>query len=261
MRIYFDSASEYAARSRATCLGYQIRLLQAELGDTRHGAEWASVVFTQNVDYVPPRGKGERPRWVVSTDRLGKLTEASTRTLISVIPHEQVHDYQRRAEAVLPRWFAEGHATWASAKVVRRLNPSIADEDLRKAAHDLAASTTDVSLASWGSVRPKREAIMRQVSAEDQARMKADPAYTPRGTFTFTAADFLDDESNMGARYAGAWNVFRALEARHGHLAVRAWVADVTAAAGRPSASVLSASLQKHFAESLDELLAKSWQH
>lgn len=256
--IYFDERSEAAARSRAACLGAQLPLLQDQLDDRRENAEWASVVFTQNANYVPPRSKGTKTRWIVNTDPVSRLSSLAERMVISVIPHEQVHDYQTRAGARMPRWFAEGHAKWVGTKVTEQLNQGAADANRATAAVDLATSDAALDLKTWGSVRPRREAILRQVSEEDRARMETDPTFTPSGTFKFTSDDLIGDESNMQARYAAAWNVFSGLESRHGAAAVRRWVAEVTSTPGMLSDAKLAASILEHFDESMDDLLTKA---
>lgn len=255
LKVYFDETSEPAAWSRAACLGYQLQLLAAELGDTRRDAEWFSVVFTQDADYIPPRGADQKARWTIEVAPDGGLSALSQRMVVITMPHEQVHDFQKRAGAIPPRWFGEGHATWVGLKITEILDPAAAQADRERLARDRAASTAPLNLAQWGSVRPRREAIMRQVSAEDRARMAADPAFMPTGTFRFTSADLIGDESNMPARYGGALAAFDRLEARHGASAVRAWASELTSNSGPVRPDAVSASLETAFGASAEALL------
>lgn len=255
MLIYFDKGSEGVARSHAACLGAQISRLKTELGDDRRDAEWASVVFTQDTKYAPPRGTGIKTRWIVHVDRAGRLPVRLKQLITSVIPHEQVHDFQTRFGSQTPRWFAEGHAQWVGAKVFASIDPVAARADKRKRLADLTASTVPPNLAEWGSIRPRPEAILRQLSPEDRVRVKTDPSYSPSGTFTFTAEDLVGDESNMQTRYAASWSVFDDLEERHGAKAVRTWAVEVTSVPGRVTPEMMARSVQRHFGESLDHLL------
>ncbi len=256
MRVFFDDGSERAAWSRAACLGRQLELLTTALGDTRSDAEWFSVVFTQDADYIPPRGPDDKERWPILIAADGGFPDMSQRMVVVTMPHEQVHEFQNRAGATSPRWFSEGHATWVGLAITEQLDPAAARTDRDRLAGDLARSTTPVNLAQWGSVRPRPEAIMRQVSSEDRARMQADPSYMPSGTFSFTSADLIGDESNMLARYAASLKVFEELEARHGARAVHDWAREVTTGSGRITPDVLAESVSTHFGERLDDLLA-----
>ena len=262
MLVYFDAASEPMARSRAPCLGAQLNLLREELGDTRIRAEWESVVFTADHAYVPPRGADVRTRWLVHTvpEQLeGGVTAFSDpqRKVLRVIPHEQVHHFQARDEARTPRWFAEGHANWVEVRVADRLKEGEGQASRAETLAKLGTANGPVNLAAWQMVRPKREAIMRQVSAEDRARMEADPDYTPKGSFTFTMDDLEGDESNMLARYAASLLVFEELEERHGADKVRDWAFEVTAQPGTVTSEMLARSVGRWFGEDLDTLLAE----
>ncbi|MGB7408925.1 MAG: hypothetical protein WA908_10505 [Pontixanthobacter sp.] len=257
MRVYFDAASEQIARARAPCLGMQLNLLQAELGDTRNNAQWNAVVFTSDAKYAPPRGVDHQTRWVMRTDVIDAEVANIETMLLAVIPHEQVHEFQTRIGVGLPRWFSEGHATWAAIRIYNSLRPGLAAEKRDERIAKLEQSVTPVDLSRWTSVRPKREAIMRQVSPEDRARMEQDPDYSPTGSFTFTMDDFEDDESNMEARYGAAMLVFEGLEKRHGAAAVRDWAKAVTASANRVDEVRMAQSVREHFGEDLDVLLSE----
>jgi len=134
-------------------------------------------VFTQNPAYIPPRGEGVQPRWKVDVQPDGSLSPAGRVMVVSTIPHEQVHAYQARAGARLPRWVAEGHATWIGDKIAALLDPAIAQTQHQLRIDDAAKGKGPLNLAQWGSRRPKREAVLRQVSPEDRARMEADPTF------------------------------------------------------------------------------------
>lgn len=227
MTVFHDAASTDAAWARAACLGGQIGLLAEATADNRKDARWFSVVLTSDAGYVPARD-GADTRWVVATQRDGRLSEESQRKLLAVIPHEQVHAYQKRAEARTPRWFHEGHAEWLGRKVVAVIAPQVGEDDARRNDAALRASKTPVALGRWGGVQVKREAILRQVSEQDRKRMAAEPGYMPPGPFSFGPDDMESDESNTIARYQAAWTLFRDLELAHGAGAVRAWVEALT---------------------------------
>ncbi|MFD1787469.1 hypothetical protein ACFSC3_07780 [Sphingomonas floccifaciens] len=255
--VHYDPASESIARARAACLGRQLELLRGLTGDERQGAQWYSVVFTNAANYSPPRGPSEVARWTIETDAAGRLTEAGQRTLTAVLPHEQVHLFQYRMQALPPRWFLEGHASWVGLKVSDRIDPAAAAADRRLKAEGAAKSKGQpLNLAGWGSVRPKREAIMRQVSDEDRARMMRDPNFAPSGSFRFTADDLIGDESNIVARYHAATALFERLEREHGAEAVHAFARETTATAGRVTANRMDELVRKHFNIGADALLA-----
>lgn len=255
MLVYYDAISEAAARARAACLGAQLALLEREVGDDRRDAEWDSVVFTADRAYAPPRADAARTRWPVHTSADGGLDDAAHTLVVHVMPHEQVHEYQTRAGARLPRWFAEGHATWVGLKVEARLDPESARAEILKNEADLSGAVPPLDLAGWGGMQVKPEAVLRQLSPEDRARKLADPSFQPSGTFRFGPDDLISDESNTSARYAGAWKVFVGLEQRHGADAVKAWVAEVTASSERLTPAALVASAQARFGEDIAPLL------
>lgn len=250
MTVYHDPASEAAAHARAACLGSQLALLAQAVGDQRRDARWASVVFTTDPDYIPPRD-GVDTRWTVATTQAGGLDKASRRKVVAVIPHEQVHDFQKRAGAETPRWFHEGHAEWVGRRVTAVIDPEMGERLADQGSADLAASTTPVDLMRWGGISVKPEAILRQVSAADRERMMADPTWSPPGPFTFGPDDMQSDESNMAARYQAAWTVFDAMERAHGGVVVRDWVRDVTSAEGRVSADAIQETAKTALGEDI----------
>lgn len=253
MTVYYDALSERAARSRAGCLGLQLRLLAPLIPDPRPDVVWFATVFTTDPDYVPPRNAGET-RWTVPVASDGALDAAGEKRISSTMPHEQVHSSQRRNGAVTPRWFHEGHATWVGLKVTAAIRPDLAEDEIA-GYEDALTQATSLALAKWGGISVSREAILRQVSAEDRARMETDPDYSPPGPFAFSPDDFVSDESNMTARYGGAWKVFTGLEARHGAEQVRAWAADIMARSDRVSTEDIVAIAQSRFGEDITSLL------
>lgn len=257
MLAYFDAASEAMARSRATCLGAQLTLLQTELGDTRKGAQWDSVVFTSDKDYAPPRGAGITSRWLIRSDGNADDINDPQKMIIATIPHEQVHEFQRHAGASLPRWFDEGHASWAGLRVSSLLQLSVAKADREERLAQLSTAQGAINLAQWGSPKIKREAILRQLSEADRKRMLSDPNFFPAGaSFNFTSDDFESDQTNSAARYAASLMVFDGLEKRHGAAKVRAWALELILMEGQITNEIIAATVKQHFGEDLDTLLA-----
>lgn len=128
----------------------------------------------------------------------------------------------------LPRWFAEGHANWVSFHVAEKQNPEFFAQMEQELTNKTAAERTNggpnfrVNLANWGGMMVKREAIHRQANAAEQAKMDADPLYTPVGPYQLQPGDITSDESNLAARYLLAWQLF-------GHLESQIGVANTTA--------------------------------
>jgi hypothetical protein len=233
MSAYYDASSKQAAWSRAACFGAQLRLLEQETGEGWHGGRWASVVFTTDKSYVAP-ADGSNKRWTILTQADGSLSENSKDMVVVTMPHEQVHAYQSRLGAITPRWFHEGHAEWIGRNVSAIIAPVQAAARVAEYAAALEASSTPVALVDWGGIRPKREAIMRQVSPEERRRMQQDPSYFPRdgGPYRFGPGDIVSDESNTVARYQAAWQVFDRLAGNSGQIAIQQWVAALTAKPG-----------------------------
>lgn len=256
MHIFFDDNSEADARRYAGCLGTQLNLLADELGDEREGAQWASVVFTADLNYIPPRGEEIKTRWVIFTDPKAFEGERPRPMVIETLPHEQVHDFQSRNGAIAPLWFDEGHATWVGLRITGMLDAEAARLDREERLAALRSADRPVNLGGWGQRIVKREAILRQVSPEDRARMESDPDFYPKGgSYTFTMNDFETDESMADARYAAALLMFEGLEQRHGAEKIRRWVLDVTSTPGEVTEDQLATSVESHFGEELSDLL------
>ncbi|MCX8477433.1 MAG: hypothetical protein MT490_16715 [Sphingomonas sp.] len=232
MKAHYDAVSARSAWARAACLGAQLRLIGDETEEAWPSGQWFSVTFTADPAYVPPRDARDR-RWTVVTRPDGTLGAEGENMAVVTMPHEQVHAFQKRAGAQLPRWLEEGHAEWISRKITARLAPAAGQVDARRHADALAASTTPVELSKWGGVSVTRDAILRQASAEDRKKMEADPAFVPPGPYKISSGDLTSDESNIQARYEAAWRVFENLERAHGASKVQSWVRDLTATGGR----------------------------
>ncbi|MFA6219246.1 MAG: hypothetical protein WC692_05655 [Erythrobacter sp.] len=255
MHVYFDPPSEATARQYSSCLGTQLDLLAAELRDEREAAQWYSVIFTSDQDYVPSKNSGVKARWIISTDPAAPRWYRPHAMVLETMPHEQVHDYQSRNRAKLPLWVLEGHATWAGLRITTLLDPQIGQSKREETLSRVDLTAMPAKLADWGDRRIKREAMLRQVSPEDRAKMEADPAYIPNVPFRFTLDDFESDESRTLERYAASLLIFEGLEERHGADRVRRWMAEITATTGNVSKDMLAASIMKHFGEELAELL------
>lgn len=255
MHVYFDPQSEATARQYSACLGTQLNLLAAELLDERESAQWYSVIFTSDQDYAPSKSSDVKARWIISTNPSAPRSSTPQAMVLETMPHEQVHDYQTRNRTKLPLWVLEGHATWVGLRITTILDPKIGQSKREETFSRVDLTAVPAKLAEWGDRRPKREAMLRQVSPEDRAKMEADPAYIPNVPFRFTLDDFESDESRTLERYAASLLIFEGLEQRHGADKVRQWIAEITATSGNVSKDQLAASIKMHFGEELDELI------
>lgn len=250
MKAFYDAKSADSAWARAACLGAQLRLIGDATGQAWRDGQWFSVTFTADPAYIPPRDASDH-RWTIQTRPDGTLGAAGQRMLVVTMPHEQVHAFQKRAGAQLPRWLEEGHAEWTSRKVVARLAPGEGRTDVQRYAEALAASTTPVELGKWGGVSVKREAILRQASPEDRRKMEADPSFVAPGPYKLGPGDLVSDESNITARYEAAYLVFDSLETAHGAATVQAWVKGLTASGGRATPERVEETGRLAFRENL----------
>lgn len=252
MTVFYDEASQATAARYASCLDAQLRLLHQKTADRRDNARWASVVFTRDAAYVPPRD-GSDTRWTIQTRADGAIDAEGLTRLVVTIPHEQVHAFQRRAGAITPRWFHEGHAEWVGRQVTRHISPLHADRHAADAHNALTATSAAVDLDRWGGVAVKREAMLRQLSPADRRRAEADPSFVPAGPFSFGPDDLESDEANAPARYQAAWQVFEALAEGSGDAPVRDWVREVTEASGRVAITQLEETAVSNFGRSLPD--------
>ena len=255
MYVYYDAASEPVAHSWAACLGTQLALAMDALQDDRTGAEWQSVVFSRDADYALPRGEDMVTRWLVYTGEPEAGRSGMNELLLATMPHEQVHAFQGRGGGIRPRWFSEGHASWAGHRLTRAIAPAQAANLRAQQLRNLRDH--EIDLANWGFPQPRREAIMRQVSEADRVRMEEDPTYVPQGSYTFLPEDFESDESLTDARYAAAWMVFETLEARYGFDRISAWVAELTDTSEWLNNDLIAKSLDEEFGEDLYALLGE----
>jgi len=229
--LFREPADAAMAEAAAGDLAKAYRIVADAVGVDADDVQWAQVSFSRDRDYQPPRHQGV-PRWNVPVDPSGALGSAGRTSLYVTVPHEQVHTLQERFGA-LPRWFSEGMATWAGLKAAQALQPDVASDKRAALERELAAHTPPLKLTSWGALRVKPEAILRQVTEEQRAKMASDPSYVPPGPFSFGPGDVESDESNTGARYAASLAVFDAIESQAGSDAVRAWIAAVGQQPGR----------------------------
>ena len=258
LNVYYDRASRDHALTYASCLGSQLNLLQKELRDERANAQWFSLAFTADPDSVPRAKPGEKPVWIANTHPEAQRASSPVPFIVKTLSHEQVHSFQARNNTVFPLWFAEGHASWTGLRIARMMNADLAIAERERIAARARTQEFPEDLRTWGMRRPKRTAILRQVSNEDRRRMNSDPSYMPPGPFTFTPDDFESDETNMSAKYEASLRIFEALERRYGTEKTNDWVVAMLALAGRVSdADVLAAAIDI-FGQDIEPLLSAS---
>ncbi|MEW6371494.1 MAG: hypothetical protein AB1584_11210 [Pseudomonadota bacterium] len=233
VRIYHDPGLAAAAASKAACLMGLLDLVAAVVPEAPRGIAWSPMVITTNANYLPPRRDGEL-RWLNVFASRG-WTPDTIGFLIEVLPHEEVHLVQNSSGIKLPRWFAEGHADWASLQVMTLARPDLARAARERRMSDLPKLDAP-RLGAWGGLRVKPEAIERQLSAQDRARRAQDPSYNPPGPFRFGPDDLVQDNADELGRYGAALALFDGLERRHGRAAVQAWVSAVFA--GKDAAQI-----------------------
>lgn len=225
--VYYDAVSKQVTEESIPILSAFYKEI-ADLTAVDAGkVGWASVVFTKDKKYTPPRGGSSDERWAVLVDETGKLGEQGINELYRIIPHEQTHYLERTFIPSSPRWFAEGLATWVGLKITERSKPELARTERAKNKAERAKINAPLKLAGWGSLVIKKEAIWRQVTPEVRARMEKDPTYSPPGNFSFEQNDFVNDESNTPARYAASLELFEELEKRAGRKRLQSWLRSV----------------------------------
>lgn len=240
-RLYYESGLLPAAQAKATCIGGLLSLLGPEIPDSRTNIQWASVALLKDENSAPAKLiKGRH--WNINLPD-STWTPKSTKNLILVIPHEEVHqsqDDQKKAE--LPRWFAEGHAEWVGLKVTGQVRPDYANEE-REDYLEKSKSSTSLNLQSWGGIRPKKEAIERQLSPQDRDKLASDPNFRPNVAFTFGPDDFTFDNDNELGRYGASLSIFLYLEEKYGVAMVRKWVSAVLSSPNKGQAVTLAKSI------------------
>ena len=223
--VYFDPTDKDVADAAAGDLATAYRIVAEAVGVSAAQVTWAQVAFPRDPRYQPPRHQ-ELTRWTVPLDPDGTLGSVGKSALYQLVPHEQVHSVQRNFGR-LPRWYAEGMATWAGLKATSVLAPHIEAERRAILARERRDATEPPNLMEWGGISVKPEAVLRQMTPEQRERKAADPSYSPPGPFSFTPDDFVSDESNTGARYAASLALFEAIEAEAGTEKVTAWIVEV----------------------------------
>jgi hypothetical protein len=249
VRIYHDPDLADAASSKAACLMGMLDLLSTRLAHLREPMRWSPMVLTHDANYIPPKRDGEL-RW--HTHFHSTVWEpANLRFLHYVMPHEQTHLGQTTHGLQLPRWFQEGHAEWAGLQVTEHVAPAAAAAQRAERAKEFGKLAAP-HLGAWGGVRVKPESIDRQLSAEDRARRKNDPTFTPPGPFNFGPDDLVEDDGNEAGRYGAALALFTGLEQRHSQAAVHGWVRAVLES---KNAALIVPLAQKLLGEDLTPLL------
>jgi hypothetical protein len=256
IRIYYEPAAQKLAERYLPHLLRMIREVAAFSNVDAGRVLWASVVFSANADYVPPRTGGE-VRWSVLATNAGELTREGETMLFSTLPHEQVHAVQKVFFDNTPRWFQEGQAAWVGLQVSRRLGvrPGLSEEWRSGAIGAAAAMQTPLNLAGWGGMQVKPEALLRQMSPEDRARKLKDPGFRPTGPFSFKPDDLISDESNTLARYGGALRFFEQVRARYGRRRMDAWIKAVWKEPKQPGTPRLLELARHHLGEDVTEML------
>lgn len=242
-RVLFDAASEAAARRSIPVLAGFYRNIADLVAVDPATVPWADVLFARDADDLLIDRKEGRVIWRIGTVG-GKLDEAALRRLYVTIPHEQVHATQ----GDLPRWYAEGQAEWAGLRVTRRSMPEMEQTERATLAEALAATKAPLSLAAWGGVRPKIEAILRQLTPEQRTQFLEDPGSVPLRAMSFGPDDLVSDESNSMARYAGALALFEQIEGKAGRAALQGWFKAVRRLDG-PTDSARIAQLANEFTD------------
>ncbi|MDP3939276.1 MAG: hypothetical protein Q8R92_14225 [Deltaproteobacteria bacterium] len=221
-RAYYDAAVEHVARTYIPTIAALCREAAMLVAVDPGLVDWSAVAFVQDSGYVPPRRSGE-VRWNVLVDPSRHLGPVGERDLYQTLPHEQVHAIQSTLGSEPPRWFAEGMAEWAGLHVTQRRAPVLAQERRTELRNAYESLSEPLNLSGWGGVTVKREAILRQVTPEQRARMETDPSYSPPGPFRFGSGDMISDESNALARYGASLALFEMLEKTAGLDRMRAW--------------------------------------
>ena len=220
--VYSEPSDVLIVKNNSAPLILAYRSLAGSIGVDPSSVKWSEVVLTRDENYTPPRDKEEVVRWPVPLTSTGMLESLGREQLFSTIPHEQVHAIQK-VFGELPRWFSEGMAEWAGLRATKLVAPTLYEKRKKQLDAALELSTTPAALKSWGSVKPKPEAIIRQLTPEQKQRMASEPGYFPPGPFTFGPDDFISDESNTLARYAASLRVFEEIERSSSLEAMQTW--------------------------------------
>lgn len=224
--VYSGQSDIPIVKNNSGLLSIVCRSLASSIGVEPGTVQWSEIVFTRDENYVPPRDKEAVVRWSVPLSKTGVLESIGREQLFSTIPHEQVHAIQGPFGEI-PRWFSEGMAEWAGLKATKLVAPDLYAKRKEQLDAAMASATAPLALKSWGGVKPKPEAMLRQLTPEQKQRMASDPGYFPPGPFIFGPADFISDESNTLARYAASLRVFEKIEQASSIAGMHAWFQSV----------------------------------
>jgi hypothetical protein len=168
IRLYHDAPLQALAEQKVRCLASLLGLLPPSIPDQGRNIAWRAMVITRDPAYAWDRSKHE-VRWLLRLPD-GKWEANADQFLLALMPHEEVHARQTALGAArLPRWFEEGHAEWAGLHVTALVRPALAQAERRKML-DAKVKHGAIDLKSWGEIRVKREAILRQLSPADRPR-------------------------------------------------------------------------------------------
>lgn len=217
-KVYFDAASASAAKDSIPILASMYRDLSNFADISPDKVKWDDVLFARNSDGLVVANKP----WDMDVDADGRLSEEGTRSLYVTIPHEQTHATQDRIQKI-PRWYAEGQATWVGILATEKRAPESARAERDRLTAALKESTTPVALHSWGGLIVKKEAFIRQMTPEQRIKFEKDSILPLGGHWKFGPDDMISDESNTTARYAAAFKIFERIERESDRKALQAW--------------------------------------
>ncbi|WP_449446119.1 hypothetical protein [Thermomonas brevis] len=224
--VYRASNDAQFVQENSASLITMYREISAIIGVNPGAVSWSEIAFTRDENYVQPRDKEGVARWVIPLTMDGTLGAPGQQEMFLTIPHEQAHAIQK-AFGELPRWFSEGMAEWAGLKATKLVAPLLYADRKNKLNAAMKSPAAPTHLKSWGGVKPKPEAIFRQLTPEQKERMAKEPGYFPPGPFTFGPDDFVSDESNTFLRYAASRQVFETMESESSPEAMREWFSAV----------------------------------
>lgn len=221
-QVYRDANDLKAAESVSAELSKVYEILADTFGLAPNEVIWSQVALSRDPNYEPPR-HDNLTRWTIPLDKSGALGPSGKDALYVLIPHEQVHAIQNRF-GNFPRWYSEGMAEWAGLKATSALQLHLAHKRREALSNARLSVKEPLNLQSWGGISPKPEAVMRQITPEQRARMLSEPGYMPPGPFSFGPGDLVSDESNTLARYAASLEIFETIEAKAGPKQMLSWL-------------------------------------
>lgn len=243
--VYYDATSAELAERSIPILAAFYREIAAMTAADPAEVDWDGVVFARNAEDLVLRMGKDETRWKVDVGADGEPTEAGAVAFYALVPHEQVHSTQNITQRP-PHWFLEGQATWGGAKITDKWNPEIARERRREMAAEVAAADEPLHLAAWGSVQPKFEAMLRQLTPEQRAEVENDPSKMPPGPFIFGPEDLMTDVSNFKTRYGASLALFERIEQEAGHEAMLSWFKAVQQRTDRIDSDAMAELVRLH---------------